>query len=392
MAVLFWLARFYPEQMKVLAQQWGGNSLEPAHLLLVLHNFNRVLVVTAVALLVVFFGLRHRLTRLGSPLLLMLLALDLFLGNRGFAVKLEPTSFHGETEIIRTLRADPDLFRFHVLPEVRQLEIPVESYVDFHRTRKEFLGYDLMMEHHLSDIDGYNVPLQPRYEKLITIFRSKPLAPTRTLLDMLNVKYVLAAEPIDLPGYVHVQDGLAESRLYENRNSLPRAFLVNNYQVIKSDVEFARAFHELTFDPRSTILLERVPKRFLELKKKRAMPELESEVKVLTYENNRLVLEVNTPEVALLFLTEAYYPGWQAYVDGRQEEILRANYAFRAIPVGPGSHRVEIVYESLSFKVGLALSLATVFLILIFWLISMRRDPWSGLRQMRHITGQSPPL
>jgi uncharacterized membrane protein YfhO len=94
---------------------------------------------------------------------------------------------------------------------------------------------------------------------------------------------------------------------------------------------------------------------------------------MLTYENNRLVLEVDTPEAAFLFMSEAHYPGWQAYVDGEKEEILRASYVFRAIPLGPGSHRVEVVFEPMSFKIGLLLSLLTVFSLLIAWGTSTRR-------------------
>jgi uncharacterized membrane protein YfhO len=68
-------------------------------------------------------------------------------------------------------------------------------------------------------------------------------------------------------------------------------------------------------------------------------------------------------------MSEAYYPGWKAYVDGREEEILRADYVFRAIPVGPGSHRIEVVYQPLSFKVGLAVSLLTIVMLVGVWLI-----------------------
>jgi uncharacterized membrane protein YfhO len=94
---------------------------------------------------------------------------------------------------------------------------------------------------------------------------------------------------------------------------------------------------------------------------------------MLTYENNRMVLEVDTPEAAFLFMSEAHYPGWQAYVDGKKEEIVRASYVFRAIPLGPGSHRVVVVFEPLSFKIGLSLSLLTVFSLLFGWGISTRR-------------------
>jgi hypothetical protein len=372
-AALFWFARLNPEQIKTLAQQWGLTFLKPANLPLILHNFNRMLVVAVLVLMVIFFGLRHRLPRLGGPLLLTLLALDLFLGNRGYALKLDTATFHADNTIIRTLRADPDLFRLHVLPEARDLLIPVKTYEEAYQNRKKLLGIDLMMEHHLFDVSGYNVPTQPRYENLLSLIHNKPLASIRPVLDLLSVKYVLTDKPVELEGLSWLLDGAGTSKLYENHHSLPRAFLVKQFQVLNSDLEFAKAFDELTFDPRTTILLEEAPTRFLELKKEPGVPNLESAVRMLTYENNRMVLEVDTPEAAFLFMSEAYYPGWQAYVDGKQEEIVRASYVFRAIPLGPGSHRVEVVFEPLSFKIGLSLSLLTVFLLLLAWLISTRR-------------------
>ena len=372
-AAIFWFARLNPEQIKALAQQWGLTFLKPANLPLILHNFNRMLVVGVLALMVIFFGLRHRLPRLGGPLLIILLALDLFLGNRGYALKLDAATFHADNTIIQTLRADPDLFRLHVLPEARDLLIPVETYEEAYQNRKKLLGIDLMMEHHLFDVSGYNVPTQPRYENLLSLIHNKPLASIRPVLDLLSVKYVLTDKAVELEGFSWLLDGAGPSKLYENHHSLPRAFLVKQFQVLNSDLEFARAFHDLTFDPRTTILLEKAPARFLELEKEPTVPNLKSAVRMLTYENNRMVLEVDTPEATFLFMSEAYYPGWQAYVNGKQEEIIRANYVFRAIPLAPGSHRVEVVFEPLSFKIGLSLSLLTVFLLLLAWFISTRR-------------------
>jgi uncharacterized membrane protein YfhO len=230
-----------------------------------------------------------------------------------------------------------------------------------------------MMEHHLFDIRGYNIPLQPRYEKLLGFILSKPLASIHPLLDLLNVKYVLTEKPVDIQGFSWILDGPGTSKLYENHRSLPRAFLVKQFQVLNSDQEYARAFIELTFDPGSTILLDGAPTRFLEQEKKPTVPNLESAVRVVTYENNRIVLEVDSPEAAFLFMSEAHYPGWKAYVDGREEEILRADYVFRAIPVGPGTHRVEVVIEPLSFKIGLAVTVLTMVLLLTGWAFATTR-------------------
>jgi hypothetical protein len=371
LAALFWVARLHSEQFMAVVQQWGGTALKPDHLPLVWHNFIRMLAVTIFVLLVIFFGLRHKLARFGGPLLLILLALDLFLGNRGYALKLDATTFHAEGSIIRTLRADPDLFRFYVLPQARELQIPVESYAESHQNRKQFLGNDLMMEHHLFDITGYNVPLHARYERLLGLILSKPLTSILPLLDMLNVKYVLTGRPVNLKGLSWVLDGPGTSKLYQNHYSLPRAFLVHQFEVLKSDQEFARAFHELTFDPKNTILLEREPTSFVELQKQPTLPNVESAVRVLSYEHNRIVFEVETPEAALLFMSETYYPGWRAYVSGQRTEILRANYTFRAIPLGPGSHRVELRCEPLSFRIGVAVSFLTIFLLIVTLAISI---------------------
>lgn len=374
LAGMYLVTRFAPERVTGLALHWWGGLLAPAFHPRILHNFSRLLVVTSFALIVIFFGLRPKLGRSGGYLLLILLTLDLFLGNRGFAYKLDATKFHAKTDIISTLEADSELFRLYVLPEVENVEVTINpSYEDHHRIRKESLAFDLMMEHHLFDIRGYNVPLQPRYEKVIGLINNNSLAKMKTLLDMLNVKYLLAPGSIELPGYAMVQGGPGTSRLYVNNNYLPRAFLVKNFRVLQSDQDFALAFNDPNFNPQQMLLIEKVPNSASALSKKPARPDLKPEVKVVSYENNRILLEVSTPEAAFLFMSEAYYPGWKAYVDGRQEEILRANYAFRAIPVGPGSHKIEVVCKPSSFKVGLTVSSATIILVLISWAILIRR-------------------
>jgi hypothetical protein len=384
LAGLLLLAVFFPARVLVQAQEWAGNTLDPAYLPMVLHNFKRLLLIMIFSLILVFFGLRHKLVRFGSPLLLILLGLDLFLGNRGFAQKLDAVSFHATVPMVRTLKADADLFRFHVTPEKRDLSvISGDNYREFHLKRKDALGYDLMMEHHLFDIDGYNVPLQPRYERFISLIRGQPLVSISNLLDMMNVKYVLSGNPTDIPGYSLVREQGGTSKLYENSNRLPRAFLVKSFQVLEGDQEFARAFIESAFNPRETVLLESQPFRFLTLKKQPSIPALSPAVRIVKYENNRMVLTVDTPEAALLFMSEAFYPGWKAYVDGKDEEILRANYVFRAIPVGPGSHRIEVVFEPLSFKIGLAVSLLTIFLLIAGWIIWTRRRG-RGERSIEH--------
>jgi hypothetical protein len=81
----------------------------------------------------------------------------------------------------------------------------------------------------------------------------------------------------------------------------------------------------------------------------------------------RLSLQVNAPASGWLVLSDTWYPGWRAWVDGQATPILRANYLFRAIPLEAGEHQVVFAYQPLSFWLGLALSLAAWFSLALFW-------------------------
>jgi len=75
------------------------------------------------------------------------------------------------------------------------------------------------------------------------------------------------------------------------------------------------------------------------------------------------VLSVDTPADGVLVLSEMYYPGWQATVDGNEATIWRANAGLRALPLTAGQHEVTLVYRPLSFQVGVVLSLISLALL-----------------------------
>jgi uncharacterized membrane protein YfhO len=65
----------------------------------------------------------------------------------------------------------------------------------------------------------------------------------------------------------------------------------------------------------------------------------------------------------LLVVSDAWYPGWTATVDGKPADVERVNYVFRGVRVGPGAHRVEFAYRPLSWRIGWIVSLLAVLAI-----------------------------
>ena len=84
----------------------------------------------------------------------------------------------------------------------------------------------------------------------------------------------------------------------------------------------------------------------------------------MRYEPERIVVNVSAPTQGWLLLSDAWYPGWQARVDGKSTPVQRADVLFRAVAVPEGEHQVEWVFRPASFRLGVAVSLGTLGLLL----------------------------
>ena len=167
----------------------------------------------------------------------------------------------------------------------------------------------------------------------------------------------------------------------ENKRALPRAWLVGQAQSVDGE-EALRLITGQTgentpaFDPRRTALLEVAPAELPQL----AGGELpaDSAARVTLYEPNRLVIHTRSAQGAVLVLSEMFYPGWEATVDGVPARIHLTNYLLRGVVVGAGEHRVEMRYVAPAARNGAVISAATLAglcVLVIFDRRTKRRKP-----------------
>ena len=91
------------------------------------------------------------------------------------------------------------------------------------------------------------------------------------------------------------------------------------------------------------------------------------------FANQRVSIQTEAPAASLVVISQAYYPAWKAYVDGRPARIWRANYAFQAVEVPAGSHHLQLLYEDKRLLMGAALSSLGVLACLGLWLVARFR-------------------
>jgi hypothetical protein len=104
---------------------------------------------------------------------------------------------------------------------------------------------------------------------------------------------------------------------------------------------------------------------------------------VTLHEPGRVVVRTRDASPGLLLLSEAHYPAWRAYVDGRPAEVYVADHMFLAVPTPAGEHTVELRYESGTLKAGVAISLATSGALGVLWVLGATTGSRRRQRQPR---------
>jgi hypothetical protein len=153
--------------------------------------------------------------------------------------------------------------------------------------------------------------------------------------------------------------------LYRVSGVMPRARMVERYEVVPRSIHAAARLCDPGFDVADSVILEAAPPplaREPAASKPLSGPagDASRAVWITTDEARRVVIEVGDGRAGLLVLADTFYPGWEARVDGRPVPILCANVAFRAVPVGPGSHRVEFTYHPRMFALGWRISVGAL--------------------------------
>jgi hypothetical protein len=179
--------------------------------------------------------------------------------------------------------------------------------------------------------------------------------PEAKLLKLLNVRQVVA-----------------EGRVRSVDPGVPYAYLVHN--VVEKPAEGILAYMKSdAYSPKDTVVFEKedIARRPPETLHKEP---LHASCTVTGYASDRIALKTRSSSAGYLVLSEVFYPGWTAVVDGRKGEVMRGNYLLRVIPLERGDHEVMLCFVSWPFRLGGLISLVTlVGAACLLWSLRKRR-------------------
>jgi hypothetical protein len=205
---------------------------------------------------------------------------------------------------------------------------------------------------------GYHGLPMDRYYQLQ---ESAITARTVAQLSLLNVRYIVTtgSPPAGLKVAAGIEGTGGTTTIAENPAVLPRAFLARRVIRCGSMEETLAILNRPDWTP-ALVPVDARPAGIVP-----AAPLAWGGLIACEYGRDEIAARIDIPgrDPGVLVFSETWYPAWKAFLNGARVPVLRACGALRAIAIPSGRHSVRMIYDSLSFKIGLWVSAASVIFV-----------------------------
>ena len=333
----------------------------------VLMNAKRMAIFTGFAAFGVLASARFRPRRgyLAAYFFLLVFA-DLVTTNV-IETRLEGRLMREPAENLSLMMKDAELFRVLASPKSKALQYEPPETPQLETTfkaLKETLAPALLLPYHVADVSGYDSIFTNDAIRINDLRRRIKDPSEHRLYDMLNIKYMVSPNK-EIGGAYRLIHPVFPTNLYLNERVLPRAYLVPGTRTVKARGEILEKLLEKNYDPEAFIYLDEEPPPLRQGLLSQTVNK--NSVTITDYSPNRVFMEAASRSAQWLFFSDMFYPGWKALLDGKPVKIFRANYAFRAIALPPGRHRVEWKYDPILFRIGSSVSLLTALALAVYF-------------------------
>jgi hypothetical protein len=231
--------------------------------------------------------------------------------------------------------------------------------VQFLRSRPDFVRLEVdtnAVPYNIGDWDGIDQfrAYLGGMTSNVARFEQDRLEGGRLALTLFALNYFLGKEPIR-SGQEEVFRGKSGLVVYRNPEAFPRAWIVHESHPVEIPELIARLrsadLRRQAFIPHAAPALEQCVGH--------------DEVRALERSDNRLLFEAKTACRGMVIVSETFYPGWKATIDGRTVPIYEAYGALRGVVVDGGEHRIEFRYRPMLLILGAFLTVIGLTLALL---------------------------
>lgn len=190
--------------------------------------------------------------------------------------------------------------------------------------------------------DGYYVAKLSHYNDVFEASKSN-----RKLLEIGNVNYAFNG-----------------NGTFDSLKSLPRAFFVYSDGAIPNKLSQLDVMDLEEFDPEKQLPIDN---SIISIKSI-------EQLNIISYKPNEVTIDVNNSDKGYVVLLDTWYPGWKAYVDGNEKEVLRAYHMMRGIEITENVTSIKFSFEPKTFQTGFIITTITFISIITLCLLSISNN------------------
>ncbi|MCE5299555.1 MAG: YfhO family protein [Spirochaetia bacterium] len=273
-----------------------------------------------------------------------------------------------ETTQIRRLLADNSLSSNRILAPIAGnrfiYECVYESIYDLYYYNMDSMTPNMVMNHKLRNADGFDSLFLGDFAALKTLLNDIDNPWDAPAFGLLGVKYISSKPAISGKSLKFVSKGWND--LYLNTNNMGPAFIAGRGSKVHtaSRKDAAEYYVKNGLLPSRDILVEPQDKIYADDAVAASTGSGgDSKVSVAWKGLNTCEVDVEGPG-GLMVVTDNYYPGWKAWVDGKKTKVIRADITFKAVTVGPGAHKVRFKYDPPEFMPAAVISIMLLLVLL----------------------------
>jgi hypothetical protein len=183
--------------------------------------------------------------------------------------------------------------------------------------------------------------------------------------QLFNTRYIMKPAGVSDPNPIY-QDSFW--KIYENPVALPHAWVVHNIRYQASDKDVLEDLSGHPGELRRAAFMSTYIGKSLELPSGGD----EGDVRITSYEPNRISAQVHTSASGLVVMSEMFYPGWRATVNGKESRIYKVDYLLRGIVVPAGESKVGLFFSPLILWAGFSITVLTFVATVLTVFLSLR--------------------
>lgn len=234
-------------------------------------------------------------------------------------------------------------------------------------------GYDTMMP--LLNYEYYSLVQNQDYSKTANraIYYNNEKS---SLYDNLSIKYKLtlgngnSRNITDLNKKFIKVFGETNTIIEKNQHVLDKIRFVEKIITAKDKIEFKKIYQDIDFS-KNVVLYDYVSNDIENINN--GCVSKDTKISNVEYKNNSIKFSTNNNCTKPVFISNSFYPGWEATIDGNTTEIFQANHAFQSVIVPPGYHQVVLKYTPTNFRTYLYISIGCAISLIIFLLYDYKK-------------------